>query len=125
MDKLYLWIAYALIAIFVMFTLISYVNNQFTNSGFIRDYAARDISLFFDAIQSAKWQLNLDYNVNTLKFEVGNNYVYLEDFELNAISKYPYTTYNSEPFNFDKELILCKLNFNYDNNLIIKEGECS
>lgn len=125
-DKLYLWIAYALFAIFIVLWMISYLNNQFTNSGFIRDYAARDLSLFFDAVKSSKGSLTLDYDIDSFNIEVDDNNIYVEDPELDAVSKYAYTAYYSKHINFDKELVLCRLNLNYDNGiLIIQKGDCS
>ncbi len=126
MERLLLeWVAYIFIAAIIMFFLISMVNEEFTSSGQIRNYMTRDVSLLFDAFQSADGDLFVNYDTLKipLEFEVDNDFIYFNDKETNSVSKYPYNKFSDKKFN--KEPILCGILFNYtNNNLLISGGDC-
>ena len=126
MERLLLeWIAYIFIAAIIMFFLISMVNEEFTSSGQIRNYMTRDVSLLFDAFQSADGDLVVNYDTLKipLEFEVDNDFIYFNDKETNSVSKYPYNKFSDKKFS--KKLISCGILFNYtNNNLLISGGDC-
>ncbi len=69
LQRTLLYLAYIVIAVGILISLISFVNNAVSKTGLDEEYYARDIAFMLDLIESGNGDIEYKYEIEEAKFD--------------------------------------------------------